>query len=118
MNIAAASRILSILGYSAKGKSIYADTVDELGRVKADIADLESYEKDLKEDLIATGEQAIDGNTFRATVSTSSRTTTDYKAVIADLMATNRISMKCYNESVERHTKKGAEFNTVKVVAR
>jgi hypothetical protein len=115
---AAVSRIISILGYTARGKSVFADTVDELGRVKSDIAELQGYEKDLKEDLVASGEPAIDGRMFRATVSLQSRTTTDYKAVIADLMATGRVSMKVYNESLERHTKVGAEFSTVKVVAR
>ena len=103
--VATAARILEILNYAARGKSQYAETVDELGRVKADIAVLSDYEKDLKQDLVATGEQAIDGNLFRATVSMQTKTTTDWKAVCAALMASGRVSMKLFNESVEANTK-------------
>lgn len=94
------------------------DVVDKLGRVKAQIADLTETEKDLKSDLIASCEKVIDGSLFRATISSSVRNQTDYKGIVADLMATGRISMKTYNEIVEKRTTQGDEVFTVRVVAR
>lgn len=47
--------------------------VDQLGHIKAQIADLEEQEKALREDILAMGKDEVEGDLFRATVSTASR---------------------------------------------
>lgn len=61
------------------------ELVDTLGAIKAEIANLTAQEKVLKDKLIALGESAIDGELFRATISTSERATLDMEAVRAKL---------------------------------
>lgn len=61
------------------------ELVDTLGAIKAEIAELTAREKVLKDKLIALGETAIDGELFRATISTSERATLDMDAVRAKL---------------------------------
>jgi uncharacterized Zn finger protein len=61
------------------------ELVDSLGAIKAEIATLTAREKVLKDKLIALGESAIDGDMYRATVSTSERETLDMSAVRAKL---------------------------------
>ena len=51
--------------------------VDELGYLKAQIADLTKKADAIKNELIAPGPGAIDGALFRATVSETSRTFID-----------------------------------------
>ena len=92
--------------------------VDQLGKVKAEIADLKEKEDDLKTDLIASSEKAVEGSLFRATISSSTRATTDYKGILAEIMAGGRVSLKTYNELVEKHTTVGNEIFTVRVVSR
>jgi hypothetical protein len=59
--------------------------VDRLGRVKAAIAGLEVYEKALKEAVIAHGEAAVEGTTFRATVSIAEQLRLDTKAIRVEM---------------------------------
>lgn len=59
--------------------------IDELGNLKAQIADLAKREKKLKEHLVALGDGAYDGYLFRATVSTVERELLDMGAVRAKL---------------------------------
>ena len=47
--------------------------VDQLGHIKAEIAELEEREKKLREEIIALGKDEVEGDLFRATVSTASR---------------------------------------------
>jgi hypothetical protein len=54
--------------------------VDQLGRLQAQIADLEAQAKAIKSTLSAIGEGAYEGELFRATVSKSERETLDMKA--------------------------------------
>jgi hypothetical protein len=58
-----------------------ASLVDQLGRLQAQIADLEAKEKALKAALVAAGVGAYEGELFRATVSASERSTLDMAAV-------------------------------------
>lgn len=51
--------------------------VDELGYLKAQIADLEKRASAIKTELIAAGPGAVDGALFRATVAEVSRTFLD-----------------------------------------
>jgi D-serine deaminase-like pyridoxal phosphate-dependent protein len=62
-----------------------ADTIDRLGFIKAQIAELLREEKELKATLIARGPGAYEGSLYRATVSESERETLDMDAVRAKL---------------------------------
>lgn len=62
-----------------------ADTVDQLGRVKARIAPLVATEKDLKEQLYNVGPGDYEGKLFRATVSEVFRSGPDMEAMLAKL---------------------------------
>jgi len=60
------------------------EKIDALGKLKAKIADLELYEKDLKNSLITDiGKGAAEGKTFRCTISETARETLDMEAVRA-----------------------------------
>ena len=59
--------------------------VDELGLIKAQIAELEQKEKALTDALKATGLDAFAGTFFDCTVSRTDRETVDAKALRADL---------------------------------
>ena len=62
-----------------------ASTVDQLGNIKAQLAELQRKERELKDILIEQGPGEYDGDMFRATVSTSERGTLDMEAVRAKL---------------------------------
>lgn len=59
--------------------------VDQLGRLQAQIADLEAQADAIKTTLAICGEGAYEGALFRATVSKSERNSLDMKAVRAKL---------------------------------
>jgi hypothetical protein len=66
--------------------NLTAAIVDRLGDIKAQIADLKKIEADLIERLIISGETAIDGSAYRATVSyVSESSSLDPKAAEAKL---------------------------------
>lgn len=54
-----------------------AQAADMLGNLKAFISDLTKQEEALKAVLIASGQREVEGEVFRATVSTADRTTLD-----------------------------------------
>ena len=58
---------------------------DELGFVRAQIADLKDRESDIRETFIEAGVTAMEGETFRAVVVESLRTTIDWKTVAAKM---------------------------------
>ena len=64
--------------------TFYGNLVDELGALKAQIAELTAREKEITSLLKASNEAAIDGDLFRATVSDSERETLDTKALRRD----------------------------------
>ena len=55
--------------------------VDQLGHLLAQVAALNSQVKELKGELVATGESKFEGDFFNASVSHSERATLDMKAV-------------------------------------
>lgn len=59
--------------------------VDELGLVKAQIAELEAREKALKDALVEAGAKSYSGTFYDCSVSTSERETVDTKKLRADL---------------------------------
>ena len=88
--------------------------VDRLGDIKAQIADLKKIEADLIARITNAGVDAIDGNTFRATVSTvAERQSLDAKAAEAKLRELG-VDGRWFNKN--QKVTKG--YTTVKVVAR
>ena len=88
--------------------------VDRLGEVKAEIARLKDLEAELAARLIASGEDAIDGALFRATVvHTAESTSLDPKAAEAKL---RELGVDGRWFSKNQKVTKG--YTTVKVVAR
>jgi hypothetical protein len=61
------------------------DLADELGNVKAQIADLETREKALRDELIRRGESTIDGSAYTASITNAVRWTLDTKAVKSEM---------------------------------
>lgn len=90
-----------------KRKNDLSAVVDRLGEVKALIATLCDEEKTLKEQLIDTRLPSIDGDLFRATVSTSERITLDSNMVKTFLTPAQIIQCQ-----------KTSEVTTVRVTAR
>lgn len=87
---------------------------DRLGGIKAQIAELKKIEADLVERLIISGETAVDGSLFRATVSyVSESSSLDPKAAEAKL---RELGVDGRWFSKNQKVRKG--YATVKVVAR
>ncbi len=88
--------------------------VDQLGNIKAQIADLEEQEKLLRDQVVATGQKEVEGDLFRATVSQSERGGRDaaFKAKIEELIDTYLSA-----QYIRAHTTSTA-ITTVKVSAR
>ena len=82
-------------------------TIDRLGYLKAQIADLKKEENVLREVMLEQGPGAYEGEIFRATVSTSERETLDMVAV----------REKLSDQFIRAHTNV-TESTTVRVVAR
>jgi hypothetical protein len=82
-------------------------TIDALGSIKAQIAELEQKEKQLKAVIVEQGAGAYEGNLFRVTVAVSERETLDMKAVREKLSP----------QFIAAHTKV-AEVISVRVCAR
>lgn len=84
-------------------------TVDELGRIKAQIADLKATEEQLRQTLLDAGIESTEGKLFRATVSRYDQTCVDYAGLIEQLAPPARLIKKFTTTS---------ERTTVRVVAR
>ena len=82
-------------------------TVDQLGVIKARIADLKTQEAALKTELILQGIKVGEGKYFRVTISTSIRRTLN-TALIRKLVP----------KAILRKAEKEAEVTTVRVTAR
>ena len=80
---------------------------DDLGTLKARIADLETQEKALKQALADLGPGAYEGEIFRLSISESVRATLDMEAVRAKLTP----------QFIRAHTRE-TEVRTLRVVAR
>ncbi len=87
-----------------------ANIVDDLGRLKAEIADLEVRKGELEDVLVESGEAEIDGRLFRATVSIYDRATVAWKKIAKKLKASRQL--------IKANTAEPVEVITVKVVAR
>jgi hypothetical protein len=74
-------------------------TVDDLGRLKAKIADLTARKKDLEFELIDSGETSIEGKLFRVTISDYFASKIDWKGIAAKLKASKRLISANTSES-------------------
>ena len=72
--------------------------VDRLGKIKAQIADLEDQEDRLRAILINSGVDTVEGKLFRATVSYSQYNRVDYPGLIEALNPPKRIVAKFTKE--------------------
>jgi hypothetical protein len=66
-------------------------TADDLGRLKAKIADLTERKKELEYELIDSGERTIEGKLFRVTISDFFATKVNWKGIAAKLKASKRL---------------------------
>lgn len=88
--------------------------VDQLGEIKARIADLEEQEKVLRDQVLALGEKEVEGDLFRATVSTASREGRDkvFKDKIEEL-----VEKHLSRQFIAAHTT-STEVTSVRIAAR
>jgi len=90
---------------------ILADLADNLGKLKALAADVDSQMEIIKGELILAGVPAVEGALFRATVShCPGRDVTDWKALALSLGATLA--------QVNEFTTTGTPYSVVRVSAR
>lgn len=66
--------------------------MDELGYVKAQIADLEAKEAELRQSLIDSGFKAAEGEFFRCTVSTVEWERVSYREIVEALPKTPQLT--------------------------
>lgn len=76
--------------------------VDKIGRLKARIAALQRVEGILKQRLVDSGEQAIEGSLFRATVSHFEVQRIDYPELLKAIQPAERL-VKRYTTVETRH---------------
>ena len=88
------------------------DLVDQLLSVKAQLAELQEKEKELKDCLVATGEKSIDGLLARASISyCDGRAKVDWESIANKLGTPSR-------QLITAHTTYGQPFHVVRVSAR
>lgn len=86
---------------------LISSTIDELGNLKAQIADLKKREDELKDILESAGVTKAEGDLFRVTITESVRETLDMEAVREKLSP----------QFIRAHTKE-TKYVTVRVTAR
>jgi hypothetical protein len=69
---------------------VYSE-VDELGRLRAQIADLRTREEELVAGIKLRGDGVYEGTMFRAVVSAYDRCSTDWKAIAEHLEASRQL---------------------------
>lgn len=89
-----------------------APLADELGKIKAAIAELETKEQELRAEIIAAGHDAIEGDIYRVVVIKSVRETLDARAAREKLL-----ELSVSPQWFACHTKK-TDVTTVKCAAR
>ena len=86
-------------------------TVDRLAEIKTQLAALQVEEAELKNDLIASCAEVIEGTQHRAAICyNTTRTTTDWRAVAQHLKPSRQL--------IQAHTTTGQPFDTVRVSAK
>ena len=87
-----------------------ADKVDQIGQLKAEIAERQTELEDLRATLEDAGLPAIDGHAYRVTFSTSARTVTDWKTIAERFKPSPQL--------IRRHTTTGDPVTRMNVTAR
>ena len=64
---------------------------DELGTIRAQMADLKDREREIRNTLIEAGVKTLEDDTFRALVVESMRTMIDWKAIAAKLKPSRQL---------------------------
>lgn len=82
-----------------------AKAADELGQVKARIAELEKEETRLRDQLVEFGAEAVEGSLFRVTVSRYESESINWKEIAAELKPTPKLVAK-HTTTKERVTVK------------
>jgi hypothetical protein len=72
-------------------KRTLEETVDELGRIKARIANLTKQEEELRQELIAGGVSEVDGKLFHATISKYEVALTDWQTIAEKLSPSRQL---------------------------
>jgi hypothetical protein len=86
-------------------------TVDRLAEIKTQLAALQAEEATLKNDLIESGAECIEGTQHRAAICyNTTRTTTDWRAVAEHLKPSRQL--------IKAHTTTGQPFDIVRVSAK
>lgn len=86
-------------------KRTLAETVDALGRVRENIAELTRLEESLRQELVEAGVADADGKLFRVTVTHYETAVTDWKA-IAEKMQPSHQLVSAHTSVVEKSTVK------------
>ena len=68
-----------------------AGLADELGFIRAQMADLKDREREIRNTMIEAGVEALEDTNFRALVVTSLRTLIDWKTIAAKLKPTRQL---------------------------
>ena len=95
---------------TATQQTLAAAAVDELAQIKAQQAALNTREAQLKAELTAYGLPTVEGTLHRATVSTQTRTATDWRAVAEKLKPSRQL--------IAAHTSTGDPYAVIKLHAR
>jgi hypothetical protein len=92
-----------------KTKVNVGSLVDQLGKLKAEMADLKEKEETIRQVIVESGKETVEGKLFRCTVVTSEVMRIDYKGICEALPPPTWV--------VKKHTTK-ENRTTVRVVAR
>ena len=84
--------------------------VDQLGAVKAQIADLQAIEKELKAELSGSGFSFVDGAQYRASIHWQGHTSIDWRAIAEHFNPSRQL--------VTAHSSHGEPAPVVRVSAR
>jgi hypothetical protein len=99
------------------------ETVENLGRVKAEMSNLKAVEESLKAILISAAvdnvrDAVIDGPLFRSTVSFADKKVVDYKALLTALVDLGLVKKLAMESMIKKHTKTAEGVPCVRVTAR
>jgi hypothetical protein len=87
------------------------EVVDRLGRLRAEIAELEILEKQFKDTLSDSGETKVIGKLYKAAVIYSpGRISTDWKTIAEHFSPSRQL--------ITAHTSQGAAFTSVRISSR
>lgn len=110
MQATTTQNIVTVHGEAARN-ALLSSTVEQLAKVKAEIAALRTIEADLKQVLIDSGASAVDGTYYRATVSdVQAKETIDWYTIAMKFNPSRQL--------IKAHTTKGANYFAVRVYAR